>query len=260
MTVLEKFGHFLDVENDRLAQIHRQLGYSEQQITPIIGEKMDIRSILAQSAADFDGGYALAGMIGHGDAFVLRDPSGIRPAFWYADDEVVVVASERPAIQTAFHVKTDQINELRPGHALIVRKNGSFSEEQVREPLERRALADRQEPFALNARGDHFVPQQGPGQVRTGVDHLLELLRLDLEIAHSGQRADRMVELAQDKHVEIAEVAGQEKADDLAAPVGQILVTTRPARDQQADDVGMIAFAGNIGAGLALTQGAQHHG
>ncbi|MBL8002659.1 MAG: amidophosphoribosyltransferase [Flavobacteriales bacterium] len=141
MTVLEKIGHFLDVENDRLAQIHRQLGYSEQQITPLIGEKMDIRSILAQSAADFDGGYALAGMIGHGDAFVLRDPSGIRPAFWYADEEVVVVASERPAIQTAFHVKTDQIHELRPGHALIVRKNGSFSEEQVREPQEKRSCS-----------------------------------------------------------------------------------------------------------------------
>jgi amidophosphoribosyltransferase len=141
MTVLEKIGHFLDVENDRLAQIHRQLGYSEQQITPIIGEKMDIRSILAQSAADFDGGYALAGMMGHGDAFVLRDPNGIRPAFWYADEEVVVVASERPAIQTAFHVKTDQVQELRPGHALIVRRNGSFSEEQVREPQEKRSCS-----------------------------------------------------------------------------------------------------------------------
>jgi amidophosphoribosyltransferase len=87
MTVLEKIGHFLDVENDRQLQIHRQLGYTDKQITPLIGEKMDVRQILVNSAVDFDGGYALAGMMGHGDAFVLRDPSGIRPAFWYADDE-----------------------------------------------------------------------------------------------------------------------------------------------------------------------------
>jgi amidophosphoribosyltransferase len=106
MTVLEKIGHFLDVENDRYgpdpsaARLHRS-----KQITQVIGEKLDVRQILVNSAMDFDGGYALAGMMGHGDAFVLRDPAGIRPCFWYADDEVVVVASERPAIQTAFHVQ-----------------------------------------------------------------------------------------------------------------------------------------------------------
>lgn len=176
MTVLEKIGHFLDVENDRLAQIHRQLGYTEQQITPIIGEKMDIRSILAQSATDFDGGYALAGMIGHGDAFVLRDPSGIRPAFWYADDEVVVVASERPAIQTAFHVKTDQINELRPGHALIVRKNGSFSEEQVREPLEKRSCSFERIYFSRGSDRDVYRERIALGRsvcpaIMEAVDH-----------------------------------------------------------------------------------------
>jgi amidophosphoribosyltransferase len=176
MTVLEKIGHFLDVENDRLAQIHRQLGYTEQQITPIIGEKMDIRSILAQSAADFDGGYALAGLIGHGDAFVLRDPSGIRPAFWYADDEVVVVASERPAIQTAFHVKTDQINELRPGHALIVRKNGSFSEEQVREPLEKRSCSFERIYFSRGSDRDVYRERIALGRsvcpaILEAVDH-----------------------------------------------------------------------------------------
>ena len=179
MTVLEKIGHFLDVENDRLAQIHRQLGYTEQQITPIIGEKMDIRSILAQSASDFDGGYALAGMMGHGDAFVLRDPSGIRPAFWYADDEVVVVASERPAIQTAFHVKTDQINELRPGHALIVRKNGSFSEEQVREPLEKRSCSFERIYFSRGSDRDVYRERIALGRsvcpaIMEAVDHDLQ--------------------------------------------------------------------------------------
>ncbi len=179
MTVLEKIGHFLDVENDRLAQIHRQLGYSEQQITPIIGEKMDIRSILAQSAADFDGGYALAGMIGHGDAFVLRDPNGIRPAFWYADEEVVVVASERPAIQTAFHVKTDQVNELRPGHALIVRKNGSFSEEQVREPLEKRSCSFERIYFSRGSDRDVYRERIALG--RSVCPAILEAIDHDIQ-------------------------------------------------------------------------------
>lgn len=179
MTVLEKIGHFLDVENDRLAQIHRQLGYSEQQITPLIGEKMDIRSILAQSAADFDGGYALAGMIGHGDAFVLRDPNGIRPAFWYADDEVVVVASERPAIQTAFHVKTDQIHELRPGHALIVRKNGTFTEEQVREPQEKRSCSFERIYFSRGSDRDVYRERIALGrsvcpEIMDAIDHDLQ--------------------------------------------------------------------------------------
>lgn len=141
MTVLEKIGHFLDVENDHLAGIHRQLGYDDRQITKVITEKLDVRRILANSALDFDGGYALAGMIGHGDAFVLRDPAGIRPAYWYADDEVVVVASERPAIQTAFGLKTEQVSELTPGCALIIRKDGSYSEEKVLEPLEKRACS-----------------------------------------------------------------------------------------------------------------------
>jgi hypothetical protein len=125
MTVLEKIGHYLDVENDRLRQIHApQSGLQRKQITKLIGEQLDVREILRNSAQDFDGGYAFAGLIGHGDAFVLRDPAGIRPCFWYADDEFVVAASERPAIQTAFALKTDQVLELRPGHALIVRKDG----------------------------------------------------------------------------------------------------------------------------------------
>ncbi len=141
MTVLEKIGHYLDVENDRLRQIHAPLGGTDPALTKLIGEQLDVREILRNSAQDFDGGYAFAGLIGHGDAFVLRDPVGIRPCYWYADDEFVVAASERPAIQTAFALKTDQVLELRPGHALIVRKDGSYSEEQVRAPEEKRSCS-----------------------------------------------------------------------------------------------------------------------
>ena len=179
VTVLEKIGHFLDVENERLAQIHRQLGYSEKQITQVIGEKMDVRSILAQSAQDFDGGYALAGLIGHGDAFVLRDPHGIRPAYWYADDEVVVVASERPAIQTAFALKAEDVRELTPGHALIVRKNGSYSEELVREPGEKRSCSFERIYFSRGSDQDVYRERQALGRslvpaVLDAVDHDLE--------------------------------------------------------------------------------------
>jgi amidophosphoribosyltransferase len=179
MTVLEKIGHFLDVENDRLAQIHRQLGYNDRQITKVISEKLDVRQILVNSALDFDGGYALAGMMGHGDAFVLRDPSGIRPCHWYADDEVVVVASERPAIQTAFALRTEQVQELRPGHALIIRKDGSFSEELVREPLEKRSCSFERIYFSRGSDRDVYQERIALGRsvcpaILDAVDHDLE--------------------------------------------------------------------------------------
>ncbi len=179
MTVLEKIGHYLDVENDRLRQIHTQLGYSDAQITNLIGEKLDVREILRMSALDFDGGYAFAGLIGHGDAFVLRDPAGIRPCFWYADDEFVVAASERPAIQTAFGVKTDAVQELRPGHALIVRKNGSFTEEQVREPVEKRSCSFERIYFSRGSDRDVYRERIALGRnivpaIMEAVDHDLQ--------------------------------------------------------------------------------------
>ena len=128
VTVLEKIGHFLDVENEELYAKLKPQGYSKPEIYAKIAEKIDIEKILKKASGDWDGGYAMAGLFGHGDAFVLRDPSGIRPAFWYEDDEVCVVASERPVIQTAFNLKSEQIRELTPGHALIVRKNGDVKE------------------------------------------------------------------------------------------------------------------------------------
>lgn len=179
MTVLEKIGHFLDVENDRIAHLHRQLGYSEKQLTQVISEKLDVKQILINSALDFDGGYALAGMVGHGDAFVLRDPAGIRPAFWYADEEVVVVASERPAIQTAFGLRTEVVNELTPGHALIIRKDGTYSEQKVREPLEKRACSFERIYFSRGSDRDVYRERIALGRsvcpaILEAVDHDLE--------------------------------------------------------------------------------------
>ncbi|HRP81042.1 MAG TPA: amidophosphoribosyltransferase [Flavobacteriales bacterium] len=179
MTVLEKIGHYLDMENERLRAIHHQLGYSDRQITKIIEEKLDVKNILQQSAIDFDGGYALAGLIGHGDAFVLRDPAGIRPCYWYADDEVVVAASERPAIQTAFNLKAGQVVELDPGKALIVKKDGSYGTEQILEPLEKRACSFERIYFSRGSDADVYRERIALGRsvcpaILQEIDHDLE--------------------------------------------------------------------------------------
>lgn len=137
VTVMEKIGHFLDVENEILFKQFKQQGFNNQEISTKIAESLDIKNILTNSAETWDGGYAMAGLFGHGDAFVLRDPNGIRPVFYYHDDEVAVVCSERPVIQTAFNVKIDKIKELTPGHAIIIKKNGKISEALVRKPLEK---------------------------------------------------------------------------------------------------------------------------
>jgi amidophosphoribosyltransferase len=135
VTVLEKIGHFLDDEVQRLFSWFKPEGYTNQEINHLIAEHLDIQRLLQRASRKFDGGYVMAGLLGHGDAFVLRDPSGIRPAFYYHDDEVVVVASERPAIQTCFGVKYQNVNEIKPGHALIIKKNGVVTEELCKDPL-----------------------------------------------------------------------------------------------------------------------------
>ena len=135
VTVLEKIGHFLDAENDELFQQYKKLGFDNLEVYNRISENLNLVKILQKASEDWDGGYAMAGLLGHGDAFVLRDPSGIRPAYWYEDDEICIVASERPVIQTAFNLKVENIKELKPGHALIIKKNGTVTEELINKPL-----------------------------------------------------------------------------------------------------------------------------
>ncbi|MES2679102.1 MAG: amidophosphoribosyltransferase [Bacteroidota bacterium] len=134
VTVMEKIGHFLDKENDRLFKKFKEQNDKNYEISKLIQENIDVTSILKESSKRWDGGYVMCGMIGHGDAFVLRDPNGIRPAYFYKDEEVIVVASERPVIQTVFNVPVESVKEVKPGHALIIKKNGSFSEEEIIEP------------------------------------------------------------------------------------------------------------------------------
>lgn len=165
VTVLEKIGHFLDVENDELFQKYKTLGYNNQDIYTKIAEQLDLVRILKRASEDWDGGYAMAGLLGHGDAFVLRDPSGIRPAFWYEDDEVAVVASERPVIQTAFNVSFDSIKELNPGHALIVRRNGKIEEKEINTPRAVKKCSFERIYFSRGSDADIYVERKSLGRL-----------------------------------------------------------------------------------------------
>ncbi len=137
VTVLEKFGHFLDDANQKLFRQYKDAGHANIEISELIAQHLDIAQILTEATKDFDGGYSMAGLIGHGDGFVCRDPWGIRPAFYMDNDEVTVVASERPVIQTVMNVRTEDVHEIAPGYALIVRKNGTVQHIQVRQPESR---------------------------------------------------------------------------------------------------------------------------
>ena len=141
VTVMEKIGHFLD---DAVAKLYKQIkkeGFNKQEASPLIAERLNVAKILRRAAKNWDGGYAMAGLLGHGDAFVLRDPAGIRPTYYYKDDEVVVIASERPAIQTVFNVEFEDVKELEPGHAILIKKNGKTAIKQILEPTERKACS-----------------------------------------------------------------------------------------------------------------------
>ncbi|MFD0799161.1 amidophosphoribosyltransferase [Maribacter chungangensis] len=141
VTVMEKIGHFLD---DAVAKLYKEIkkeGYSKKEASAIIAERLNVAKILRRAAKNFDGGYAMAGLLGHGDAFVLRDPAGIRPAYYYKDDEIVVIASERPAIQTVFNVAYEKVKELDPGHAIIIEKNGETRIKRIVTPTERKACS-----------------------------------------------------------------------------------------------------------------------
>ncbi len=179
VTVIEKIGHFLDEENERLYQQYKKMGYSRQKISGLIAENLDVQQILINSALDWDGGYAMAGLFGHGDAFVLRDPSGIRPAFYYEDDEIAVVTSERPVIQTAFNVPFEAVKEVPPGEALVVKRNGKLSLHPVREPLEKKACSFERIYFSRGSDKDIYRERLELG--RSVCDQVLKAVDYDLK-------------------------------------------------------------------------------
>ncbi|MFM2135110.1 MAG: hypothetical protein RL021_510 [Bacteroidota bacterium] len=176
VTVMENIGHFLDEENEEQYARFKALGNSKQEITPLIAEHLDIERILKRSSKHWDGGYVIAGLFGHGDAFVFRDPSGIRPAYYYRDEEIVVVASERPAIQTAFNVPYESIREIKPGHALVMRKSGKVTEPMIREPYQRLSCSFERIYFSRGSDADIYRERKELGRllcqsILTTIDH-----------------------------------------------------------------------------------------
>lgn len=179
VTVLEKIGHFLDDENQDLFDEYKKEGLTNVEITQKISANLDIAKILRRSAKNWDGGYAISGIVGNGDAFVLRDPSGIRPAYYYCDDEIVVAASERPAIQTAFNIAFRDVKEIQPGHALIVKKNGAVSQEIFREPQEKRACSFERIYFSRGSDAEIYRERKHLGALLC--KQILEAVHSDLK-------------------------------------------------------------------------------
>ena len=163
--VMEGVGHFLDDEVEELYRSLKEEGFSKQQASPFIAERLDIERILKRAAKYWDGGYAMEGMFGHGDAFVLRDPAGIRPAFYYQDDEIVVVASERPAIQTVFNVKYEAVQELPPGNAIIIKKNGEVTLKEILTPTVRKACSFERIYFSRGSDQDIYRERKTLGKL-----------------------------------------------------------------------------------------------
>ncbi|TYR34143.1 amidophosphoribosyltransferase [Sphingobacterium phlebotomi] len=165
VTVLEKIGHFLDDENQELFDKFKEEGYSNIEISALIAKNIDVAKILTRSAKTWDGGYTIAGIFGHGDAFVMRDPAGIRPAFYYQDDEVLVVASERPVIQTAFNIPLGAVKEIKPGHALIAKKDGTITEEMFRQPVEQKSCSFERIYFSRGSDADIYKERKELGHL-----------------------------------------------------------------------------------------------
>ena len=165
VTVMEKIGHFLEEEVANLYLKAKEKGYTKKDASPYIEEHLDLQNVLQRSSKNWDGGYAMAGLVGHGDAFVLRDPSGIRPTFYYQDDEVVVVASERPVIQTVFNISIDKVKELERGHALIIKKDGQIDVKSILEQKEKKACSFERIYFSRGSDASIYEERKNLGKL-----------------------------------------------------------------------------------------------
>lgn len=177
VTVMEKIGHFLDEENQRIFDKYKHQ-YSNEQITAVIENELDVARILRRSCRDFDGGYAMAGLIGNGSSFVVRDPSGIRPAYFYADEDIVVVASEKPAIKSAFNIDYKQIKEIQPGFALVINKDGSFAEHEIIPAREKKSCSFERIYFSRGTDPDIYRERKMLGKAL--VPQILQAIDFDL--------------------------------------------------------------------------------
>ena len=231
VTVLEEIGHFLDLEHDALIQEYKSKGYEKADSYKLIAEQLSISSILQKSSHNWDGGYAMAGLLGHGDAFVLRDPAGIRPTFWFENDEVCVVASERPVIQTAFNLQLEDIHELKPGHALIIKKNGIVSEELIHQPLPIRQCSFERIYFSRGSDADIYKERQALGnlivnQVMKSIDNdlcdsVFSFIPNTAEVSFLGMIKGIEDELNERKVKEITALGANPSAEDLTKIIQQ---------------------------------------
>ena len=165
ITIMEKIGHFLDAQVRKIYKDLKKEGFTKSECSPLITERLKVSKILKKSSKDWDGGYVIGGMIGHGDSFILRDPAGIRPAYYYKDDEVIVVASERPAIQTAFNLKLDQIKEVPPGKALLINKAGEFNIKEILPAVEKKACSFERIYFSRGSDADIYKERKELGKL-----------------------------------------------------------------------------------------------
>ena len=165
ITIMEKIGHFLDAQVRKIYKDLKKEGYTKSECSPLITKRLKVSKILKKSSKDWDGGYVIGGMMGHGDSFILRDPAGIRPAFYYKDDEVIVVASERPAIQTAFNLKLNQIKEVPPGNALLINKSGELAIKEILPPVEKKACSFERIYFSRGSDADIYRERKELGKL-----------------------------------------------------------------------------------------------
>lgn len=165
VTIMEKIGHFLDDAVDKKYKQLKNEGYSKIECSPLIADRLNVAKILKRSTKYWDGGYVMAGLLGHGDSFVLRDPAGIRPAYYYKDDEIVVVASERSVIQTAFNLDFESVKELDPGHAIITKKSGLVSIKKIIEPTERKACSFERIYFSRGSDAEIYQERKSLGRL-----------------------------------------------------------------------------------------------
>ncbi|HBE40858.1 MAG TPA: amidophosphoribosyltransferase [Bacteroidales bacterium] len=179
VTILENIGHRLDEEHERLYRVYREQGYSKKEASAMVERDIDLVTVLKKASRNWDGGYAMAGMTGHGDSFVFRDPAGIRPAFYYFDDEVAVVASERPVIQTIFNVKADDVTELPPAHAIIIKASGNISAEKIREETEPRKCSFERIYFSRGTDKMIYRERKMLGELLT--HRVLEAVNFDID-------------------------------------------------------------------------------
>ena len=243
VTVLEKIGHFLDDEVQRLHTWFKPDGHSNIEINELIFQNLDIQRLLRRASKKFDGGYVMAGLIGHGDAFVMRDRNGIRPAFYYQDEEVVAVASERPAIQTAFNVHIKTVQEIEPGHALIIKRDGRVEQKPYIELGERRACSFERIYFSRGSDRDIYLERKKLGEQLT--DIVLERVQEDFkrtvfsyipntaEAAFFGLMEGVENRLSQAKSAKILKlIAEEKKTEDLDTKKMEKILALRPRMEK----------------------------